>query len=156
MIKANVSITLIAVIFSASSYAMSPDAVEGKMLYPACETCHDPALNPPKGPPMWRIQRLYKRQFPDNEAFINNIVAFVKEPSLKTAIHREAVNDFGLMPPMLLPDDMLQKIATYILEEEFPPPCDYWKNAMTRTDKKKRMEQVRWNQKMHRRHCSQN
>ena len=57
MIKTNISITLVTIIFPVSSYAMSPDAAEGKLLYAVCETCHDQALDPPKGPPMWEVKR---------------------------------------------------------------------------------------------------
>lgn len=154
MIKAKISITLVAIVFSVSGYAMSPDAVEGKLLYAACETCHAQALDPPKAPPMWEVQRQYQRNYADDGEFIKKIVTFVKAPSLKTAIHYEAVKSFGLMPPMPLPDDMLQKIATYILEEEFPPPCDHWTIAMARAENEGSKEHARWYQRMHRRYCS--
>lgn len=147
---------LFAIIFSASSYAMSPDAIEGKLLYQVCSTCHDQALNPPKAPPMWEVKRQYKRHSPDDETFIKNIVTFVEAPSLESTIHKEAVQNFNLMSPMPLPDNMLKKIATYILEEEFPPPCDYWKNALARAKNMGDMEQTRWYQRMHRRSCGNN
>lgn len=64
------------------------------------------------------------------------MVTFVKAPSLETAIHDEAIKQLGLMPPMPLPDEMLQKIATYIFEEKFPPPCEHWEIAVKRAEER--------------------
>ena len=36
--------------------------------------------------------------------------------------------------PLPLPDEMLKKIAVYILEETFPPPCNHWKIAAKRAE----------------------
>ena len=120
-------ILLMTILHSASSYALSPDAVIGKSLYPACHVCHDQLVEPPLGPPMWGVQSRYKRNSLDKEDFIEKMTAFVKAPTLKEAIHTEAVDKLGLMPAMPLPDDMLNKISTYIFEENFPPPCEHWK-----------------------------
>ena len=154
MIKAKISIALAATIFSACSHALSPDATDGKLLYQGCGTCHEQALSPPKAPPMWEIKRLYERQAKDDATLVKNIVSFTKEPSLETAIHDVGVERYGLMPAMPLPDDMLNKIATYILEEEFPPPCDYWNYALTRAKATDKTEFERWYQRMFRRSCS--
>jgi len=156
MVKVRISLLLVAIFFSATSTALSPNAKEGKELYAACSVCHDQAMDPPKGPPMWGVQRRYKRHSIDDEAFVNNIVAFVKAPSLKIAIHDEAVKNLGLMPPMPLPDDMLRKIAAYILEEEFPPPCDHWKLAIMRAEEKGDVEHAQKDRKMYKRFCNNN
>jgi len=155
MIKARAALLLGVIFFTSNVIALSPDAKEGEELYPACSVCHDQALDPPKGPPMWGVQRRYKRHSLGDEAFVENIVKFVKAPSKELAIHDEAVKHLGLMPPMPLPDEMLRKIATYILEENFPPPCDHWKIAITRAEKKGDMEHARKDQKMHKMFCSQ-
>ena len=155
MIKARAALLLGAIFFTSNVIALSPEAKEGEEFYPACSVCHDQALDPPKGPPMWGVQRRYKRHSLGDETFVENIVKFVKAPSKELAIHDEAVKNLGLMPPMPLPDEMLRKIATYILEENFPPPCDHWKIAITRAEKKGDMEHARKDQKMHKRFCSQ-
>ena len=155
MTKIQLAILLGAAFFTANSNALSPDAKEGKELYPACNVCHDQAMNPPKGPPMWGIQRRYKKHSLDDEAFVKNIANFVKAPSLDLAIHDQAVKQLGLMPPMPLPDEMLRNIATYILEENFPPPCDHWEIAISRAEKKGDMEHALKDQKMFNRYCSQ-
>jgi hypothetical protein len=86
---------------------------------------------------------------------VKNMSDFVKAPSLDLAIHDQAVKQLGLMPPMPLPDEMLRNIATYILEENFPPPCDHWQIAIARAEKKGDMEHALKDQKMYKRYCSQ-
>ena len=155
MTKVQLTILLGAAFFTTNVNALSPDAKEGKELYPACNVCHDQALNPPQGPPMWGVQRRYKKHSLDDEAFVENIVNFVKAPSLDLAIHNQAVKQLGLMPPMPLPDVVLRKIATYILEEKFSPPCDHWQMAITRAEKMGDMEHAQKHRKMYNRFCSQ-
>ena len=118
---------LLAAFFTTHTLALSPEATEGKAFYPACHVCHDQKLDPPQGPPMWGVQRRYQRNTLDKEDFINTMVDFVKAPTLEKALHDPAIEMMGLMAPMPLPDDMLIKIATYIYEEKFPPPCTHWK-----------------------------
>ena len=123
---------LTALLAAMPALALSPVAAEGKLLYPACHVCHNPAMDPPLGPPMWGVKRRYQRGTLDDEDFVDSMVAFVKAPSLESAKHDQALEQLGLMPPMPLPDEMLRKIAVYILEEEFPPPCDHWEIAVQR------------------------
>jgi len=117
---------------AAGARDLTPEAAEGKTLYPACHVCHDTALDPPLGPPMWGVQRRYMNNNLDREDFIRSMVDFVKAPSLEKAIHDQAVEQLGLMPALPLPDPLLEKIAAYIFEESFPPPCDHWKIAVQR------------------------
>ncbi|MCB1758239.1 MAG: cytochrome C [Gammaproteobacteria bacterium] len=125
--------TLVAtLLFPPLATALTPAAEEGKLLYPACHVCHNPQMDPPLGPPMWGVKRRYQNGTLDERDFVVSMVEFVKNPSLERAIHDEAVAQMGLMPPMPLPDEMLEKIAAYIHEAEFPPPCDHWKIAVNR------------------------
>lgn len=141
---------------SVNSLALSPVAMEGKALYPACHVCHNPALDPPLGPPMWGVQRQYKRNSLDNEDFVKSMVDFVKVPTMENAIHDKAVEQMGLMPPMPLPDEFLIKIATYILEETFPPPCEHWRIAAKRAEEKGDMEHAEKDRRQLKRFCKQN
>ncbi len=58
-----------AVLTVADCHALSPEAAEGKALYPACHVCHNPALDPPLGPPMWGAKRRYEMGTLDDEDF---------------------------------------------------------------------------------------
>lgn len=153
MNKTQVLILLSVALYTANSYALSPDAVEGKGLYPACHACHNQAMDPPLAPPMWGVQRRYKKSTLDNEDFVKTMVSFVKAPTLESAIHDEALGQLGLMPPMPLPDEILNKIATYILEEQFPPPCEHWRIAIKRAETKGDIEHAKKDQNKLERFC---
>lgn len=130
MIKSQLTILLGTILFTVSSHALSPEAIEGKALFPSCDVCHDQSKEPALGPPMWGVQRRYKKDTVDKAEFIQRMTSFVKAPTLETAIHDQATAQLGLMPAMPLPDDFLNKIAAYIFEEQFPPPCDHWRFAV--------------------------
>ena len=153
--RAQVVILFSAMLYAANSNALSSDAVEGKALYPACHVCHNQAMDPPLGPPMWGVQRRYKRGTMDDEDFVKTMVNFVKTPTLETALHDMAVEQLGLMPPMPLPDEMLTKISTYILEEQFPPPCDHWRIAVKRAKAKGDISHAKQDQRQLDRFCNE-
>ena len=135
-------------------FALSAEAIEGKSLYPTCQVCHNPEADPPPGPPMWGVQRRYKRSTIDDEDFIKSMVDFVKKPTLENARHDMAVEQMGLMPPLPLPDETLEKIAAYILEENFPPPCAHWAIAVKRAKEKGDTEHAKKDQRMLDRFCN--
>ncbi len=130
MTRFQITALLSSFLFSVSSYALSPEATEGETLFPSCNVCHDQAHTPALGPPMWGVQRRYIRATSDKADFIQQMTSFVKAPTMEAAIHDEARGQLGLMPAMPLPDDLLNKIAAYIFEEQFPPPCDHWRFAV--------------------------
>jgi len=154
MIRSQLFLLLSTLLCNAPVFALSDDAIEGKHLYPACHVCHDQTMDPPLGPPMWGVQRRYKRNTIDDEDFIDSMAAFVKKPTLEDAKHDMAVEQMGLMPPLPLPDDMLKKIATYILEESFPPPCAHWAIAVKRAEVKGDLEHAKKDQRMLDRFCN--
>ena len=153
MIRPQPLLFLGALLFATNSHALSADAVAGKSLYPACHVCHNQEMDPPLGPPMWGVQRRYRMGTLDAEEFVASRVAFVKTPALENAKHDEAVQQLGLMPPMPLPDEMLEKIATYILEEQFPPPCAHWWIAVRRAMEKGSPDHARKDRNMLKRYC---
>ena len=112
-------------------------------------------MDPPLGPPMWAVQRRYKKNTIDNEDFVQSMTNFVKKPTLETALHDIAVEQMGLMPALPLPDDLLKKIATYILEEQFPPPCAHWAIAVKRATEKGDLEHAKKDQRMLDRFCKE-
>lgn len=153
MKKTGLLLLLTGALFATNIYALSPKALEGKSLYPTCHVCHNQEMDPPLGPPMWGVQRRYKNNSLDKEDFVQSMVNFVKAPTLETAIHDQAVEQLGLMPPLPLPDAMLAKISTYILEEKFPPPCAHWAIAVKRAIAKGDPEHAKKDQQMLDRYC---
>lgn len=140
-------------LLSGNVLALTPEAEQGKALYAVCHSCHNPELDPPLGPPMWGVQRRYQRQFADKSVFIDRVVNFVKKPSLETAIHDEAIRQMGLMPAMPLADDALTKIAHYLYEEQFQPPCAHWKIAVDRAMQRNDFGHAQKDQRMLQRFC---
>ena len=146
---------VIASTLSVNGYARSPEAANGKEHFPVCEACHNPALNPPLAPPMWGVQRRYKRMSQSREHFINSIANFVKAPSQEKAIFKHAIPVLGLMPPVVLPDKTLNEIATYIWEEQFQPPCEHWKYGVIRAEKAGDITHAEKDQRMLKKFCGQ-
>jgi hypothetical protein len=153
MTKSKLLLLMGSLLFTTSSYALSPAAEEGKLLYPTCHVCHNQQANPPLGPPMWGVQRRYQMSTANDAEFVKRMVDFVKAPTLETAIHADGVQQLGLMPPLPLPDVMLEKISTYILEEKFPPPCDHWTIAIKKANERGDPEHAKKDQANFDRYC---
>lgn len=111
--------------------SLSESALQGEADFAICQSCHDASLNPPKAPPMYGVQRRYKRQFENQQEFVDAIVKFVSQPTNEGALMKHPIKKLGLMPALPLGEDKLTKIATYIYEENFEPPCDHWANAIS-------------------------
>lgn len=138
---------------SSSIFALSPDAEEGKKSYPVCDSCHNPELTPALGPPMFGVQRRYKRVTGSREDFIDRIAAFVTSPSDERVVMLNAAEQLGPMPAMPLPDDTLRKIASYIYEEAFHPPCVHWAYAIENGLQKGNKEHVEHDRRQYQRFC---
>ncbi len=109
---------------------LSADAQEGEKFFSTCLACHDAEKEPALGPPMFGVKNWYRKKYRSQEAFINAIVTWVKEPTEDRVVMSEPFKKLGLMPAMPLPDDMLKKIALYMYETQFEPPCAHWKNVI--------------------------
>lgn len=80
-------------------------------------------------------------------------MSYVKEPSEDKVVMKEAFGQLGLMPPLPLPDDMLRKVATYIFDESYDPPCTHWKHAIDRARETGDLEHVQKDQRQLDRFC---
>ncbi len=141
--------------FSINAYAFSPEETKGRELFQVCNACHNPSLDPPLAPPMWGVQRRYKRMSNNKGQFINLVSEFAQAPTLENAKFRRAVEMLGLMPPVALPEDSLKKIAAYIFAEQFPPPCMHWKIGVSKAEQAGDMAHANKDRKMLKRFCSQ-
>ena len=109
---------------------LSAAALQGEKSFAICQGCHDASLNPPKAPPMFGVQKFYKRQYESKDEFVRAIVEFVEKPSNDNALLKMPVKKLGLMPALPLGSDTLTPIASYIYEAQFEPPCDHWAHAL--------------------------
>jgi hypothetical protein len=134
--------------------ALSNTAAQGKLDFAVCQSCHDASLNPPKAPPMFGVQRRYKRQHDTQQGFVDAVVTFVSQPSEDAALMKRPIKKLGLMPAMPLGDEMLSGIASYIYEASFEPPCDHWNHAMSSTKGKGSSNHQQHVQEMYDEFCS--
>lgn len=84
-----------------------------------CQQCH--TLDPPANlaPPMRHILRHLRQSFETDEAISGHIVAFVPAPTAEaSALPPMAVERFGLMPALPLPESSLKAVAAYLLTLE--------------------------------------
>lgn len=110
--------------------ALSPEAEQGKQVMAACNVCHLENIDPPKGPPYWAIQKRYKMQFPEQEAFMASMTSFVNQPMEDKVLMKGALEHLGMMPPMPLGDKTLTQISAFLYEATFEPPCEHWRIAV--------------------------
>jgi hypothetical protein len=109
---------------------------EGKKLMEThCYICHSP--NAPEnegrvGPPMIAIKAHYINQLKlSKEDFINEMVAFVENPTPSKVHLKGAYKRFGLMPKQSFPKESIEKIATYLYDYQIEEPIwfkEHWNN----------------------------
>lgn len=78
----------------------------------------------------------------------------VLKPLKEKAIHDEALAQLGLMPALQMPDDLLKKIAAYIFDEQFLPPCTHWEIAVVNARARGNVEHAAKDQRMLQRYCN--
>ena len=123
-------ITSVVLTFSAPVYAQDKAFMEGKKLFQeTCLACHDASLEPAQAPPMFGVQMKYKMATEDKESFVHKVSAFVMHPTADKALLKNPVKMLGVMPDIGAEEDDVRKIAAYIHDETFAPPCAHWKHA---------------------------
>ncbi|MCP5200501.1 MAG: DUF3365 domain-containing protein [Gammaproteobacteria bacterium] len=92
-------------------------------LYQArCGSCHLAATAPRVAPPAHAVQRRYRRAYPQREAFVEAVAAWIAAPDAGRALMHHAVERFGLMPAQALGAAERRLVADYLYEAELPPP----------------------------------
>lgn len=109
---------------------------QGKRLMETyCYTCHSstaPMMEGRIGPPMAAVKAHYLIGDPSREEFVQQIVAFVDEPSFEKSKMPGAVKRFGLMPYQAYPDGVVEKIAEYLYAYQVEEPdwfAEHWKEG---------------------------
>jgi len=111
--------------------AADADFAAGKKLFQQqCLVCHNADLDPPQAPPMFGVQMKYKMATADRASFIDKVTSFATHPTAEKAILKKPVQVLGLMPEMGFDERNVRKIAAYIHDETFAPPCKHWQAAM--------------------------
>lgn len=89
-----------------------------------CFSCHSPegAHDARIAPPMVAIKKHYIDKETSLQNFSEDLIAFVKNPSVENSKMPGAIKKFGVMPKMEFSQKELQDIATYIFETELDKP----------------------------------
>ena len=66
----------------------------------------------------------------DRDAFIGAVSAFTLHPSEQRAVMLDAVELLGVMPDIGAQATDVRKIAAYIYDASFAPPCVHWQASM--------------------------
>ncbi len=90
-----------------------------------CYVCHNPKAKSHDAiiaPPFVAVKRRYSRQYESKEVFVNAVVNWVQNPNEEEALMRGAVREFKVMPNLPLDTEILQKIASYMYENDMEEP----------------------------------
>ncbi|PHR72893.1 MAG: hypothetical protein COA67_04105 [Lutibacter sp.] len=90
-----------------------------------CYVCHNPNTTSHDdiiAPPFKAVKMHYTRAYDNKEDFVDAIVNWVQNPDEEKALMHGAVRRFKVMPQLPLPKKDLEKIATYIYENDVDEP----------------------------------
>lgn len=80
-----------------------------------CAACHTEQPPPKLAPPLAHVSQRYRMMVGDRETAIARITAWIKEPSKdRSLMPPMAIERFGVMAPLPLPDDQRLAAATYL------------------------------------------
>jgi len=82
-----------------------------------CIACHG-EFGKRVAPHLSEVKGYYMMKYPKKEDFINHLSKWVFQPNIEHSIIPNAIKEYKLMPYLALDLDTLQKIATYIYEND--------------------------------------
>jgi len=129
--------------------------MEGKKLFQEnCLVCHNAELEPAQAPPMFGVQMKYKMATADKTEFVEKVTSFATHPTKEKALLKGPVKMLGLMPDMGFEKEDVRKIAAYIHDETFAPPCNHWKHAAERFKTEGKMKMYKKHQQKYDAMCT--
>ena len=90
-----------------------------------CYACHNPntkSHNDIIAPPFKAVKMQYQRMYPNKEDFVNAIVNWVQNPTEDKAVMLGAIGRFKIMPKLALEPENIEKIASFIYENNAEDP----------------------------------
>lgn len=106
-------------------------AVEGKKLMSTyCYQCHNPNTSQESmlAPPMIGVKNHYMTEGITKEAFVADMLAWMKGPKEENSKMPHALEKFGLMNHQVYPDSVITTIAEYMYDNEVEQPEWYAKH----------------------------
>ena len=95
-----------------------------KIMETLCYACHDATTTEENrlGPPMAAIKRRYLIGGLTKNEFTNDILAWIAKPSLEKSKMPGAVDRFGVMPYLPVPEENIRQLAEYLYDYEIEQP----------------------------------
>ncbi|MCF6306666.1 MAG: c-type cytochrome [Flavobacteriaceae bacterium] len=90
-----------------------------------CYVCHNPEAvshDTIIAPPFKAVKMHYMNSYDAKESFVTAMVNWVQNPSEEKALMKGAVTKFKVMPPLPLETSEIEKIATYIYDNDVEEP----------------------------------
>lgn len=112
-------------VYQEPSYGLKTEHPGKKLLETYCYVCHNPKIPENNGriaPPMIAIKTRYINDQTTKEEFINQVVAYAKNPTQEKAKLYGAVRRFGVMPKQQFPEGVVEQIADYIYTHQIEEP----------------------------------
>ena len=114
---------------SADLEEISPNNIQSdegyELMKNNCYVCHNPnsaSHDEILAPPFKGVKMHYTRAYSNKEDFVNAVVNWVQNPSEDKALMFGAVNRFKIMPKMELPAKDIEKIASYMYDNDVDEP----------------------------------
>lgn len=95
-----------------------------------CYSCHNPNASSHENiiaPPFKAVKMRYQKEFSTKEDFVKAVVSWSQNPIAENALMLGAVKRFNVMPKLPYKTSDLEKIATYLYENEVQAPT--WMQA---------------------------
>ncbi|SFZ91449.1 hypothetical protein SAMN05428642_10272 [Flaviramulus basaltis] len=95
-----------------------------KLMKAHCYACHNATTSEENrvAPPMIAIKKRYIFKDTSKEEFINDMQQWIKNPTEENAKMYGAVKRFGIMSKMYYPENIIEKIADYMYDNEIEQP----------------------------------
>jgi hypothetical protein len=102
----------------------APDGFQ--LMESTCFSCHSPnsANETNVAPTIADIKLAYLNEYPQGEQFIAAMQEFLANPNAESAIMKESVTNYGLMPQMSLLSEQSNAIASYLFQNQVE--ADSW------------------------------
>ena len=108
-----------------------------KVYQSACMSCHVAEGQPTVAPPIFAVRDHVIKARPEREAFVQQVVSWVKAPNAEQALMPGAVSKFGLMPAQPeLSDADLQAVAEFMFDFDMAKPDWYAEHYQAEHGKK--------------------
>ena len=91
-----------------------------------CMSCHQFDMGPQMvAPPIFAVKNHYLQVHPEKGDFVRSVKTWVPAPAIEKSLMPGAVKRFNLMPPLTLPEEDLEAIATFLYEANLREPDWY-------------------------------